>query len=298
MSTEHTASPLGDVAETLLIPLYCRATETRSRLPIVSDPRAVEILDRLRPELERSGRPLARSIARGALPRKLVVTMALRARRFDRYVEEFLACAPGGTVVSLGCGLDTRFDRVDDGRVAWYDLDLPEVIELRRRYFTETDRYHLVASSVTEHGWMDTIAAAAQGRRVLFLAEGLLMYLPGDDVRALVVELARRFPGSELVAEVFSARWIPWMRSRWGRHKFQRQLHMAPGATFRFGIDDSDELTRWAEGIEVIDDWTYFDDKHPKLGWMNWFGATRWRKIQWTAHYRLGEGDQPPQQTP
>jgi methyltransferase (TIGR00027 family) len=285
---DASAPRLGDVAETLLIPLFCRAQETRSQDPILRDPKAVEILEGLRPELEASERPLLRTIARGAMPKKLVVTMALRAARFDRYAREFLERAPGAVVVSLGCGLDTRFDRVDDGRVAWFDLDLPEVVELRRRFFNEAERYHMVASSVTEQGWMDAIVAAAAGRRVLFLAEGLFMYLPGDEVRALVVSLARRFPGSELVAEVFSAKWLPFVSSRWGRYKFQRQIHMAPGATFVSGLADSDEPERWADGIELLDDWTYFDDKHPKLGWMNLFGRTKWRKIQWTVHYRLG----------
>ena len=64
----------------------------------------------------------------------------LCARMFDRYVEDFLATHPRGTVVEIGCGLDTGFDRVDDGRVRWFDLDLPDAVALRWRFFDDEPR--------------------------------------------------------------------------------------------------------------------------------------------------------------
>lgn len=55
-----------------------------------------------------------------------------------------------------------------------------------------------------------------------------------------------------------------------------------------FGLEDSREMESWAPGLTFLDDWTYFDEDEPKLGWMRWLA--RWplvRWAQWTVHYRL-----------
>ncbi|MBP1702265.1 MAG: uncharacterized protein H6Q38_1372 [Chloroflexi bacterium] len=78
-------------------------------------------------------------------------------------------------MLHLGCGQDSRFWRVDSGEVDWYDLDLTPVIELRRRFYPEPERYHLIASSVTDLDWMAMVTA--NGRPALVVAEGVLMYL-------------------------------------------------------------------------------------------------------------------------
>ena len=89
--------------------------------------------------------------------------------KIDREMREFLQTAPDGVVLHLGCGLDTRFARVDNGLVTWFDLDLPDVIELRRKFFSENERYHMIASSVTDWGWLDQVQGGGKagvcGRR-------------------------------------------------------------------------------------------------------------------------------------
>ena len=98
------------------------------------------------------------------------------AREFDRCVREFLAAHPDAVVVELGCGLDTRFYRVDNGPVTWYDLDLPEVIALRRRVLEEMPRHAFIGCSVVDFAWMNTVQPEV-GRAYLFLAEGVFMFL-------------------------------------------------------------------------------------------------------------------------
>ena len=71
----------------------------------------------------------------------------------------------------------------------------------------ETDRYHLIGLSVLDHRWMDRLTAEQMGP-FLFLAEGLLMYLPSDGARALILKLQSRFPGSELVFETVNSYWL------------------------------------------------------------------------------------------
>jgi len=216
--------------------------------------------------------------------------MSLRIRRYDRYVTKFLEREPDGIVVNLGCGLDNRRRRVDNGRVRWYDLDLPEVIALRRQFLAETERMRFIASSVLDFGWLDQLPDEP-GHRFLFLAEGLLMYLPTDGVRSLVTTLCDRHPGAEFVAEVANRRIVRMMQGRLGRGKFRRQFGLSEDVVYQFGIEESREMESWAPGLVFLDDWTYFDESEAKLGWMRLFAGWRlFRWAQWTVHYRLGAG--------
>jgi len=102
--------------------------------------------------------------------------------------------------VELGCGLSSRFSRIDNDAVEWYDLDLPEVIEIRKQFFQETTRSHMIASSVLDFRWIEQLVATK--KKILFVAEGLLMYFHGDDVKSLILKMQQQFPGCELVCEV------------------------------------------------------------------------------------------------
>jgi O-methyltransferase involved in polyketide biosynthesis len=123
---------IGDVAATSLVTLYCHAIETRSENPVLVDIKSVEIAAELDKTLSRSSQPLARALVSRMLDKNLVIHIAVRAKKYDSYVREFLDRFPDGVVVNIGCGLDSRFLRVDDGRVIFYDLDLPEIIALKK----------------------------------------------------------------------------------------------------------------------------------------------------------------------
>ncbi len=278
---------LDAVSNTMFITLGARAMETQADDPILDDPMAVEIWTVLRPELAVSPSPLARDLATGDFDPRLVVSMALRARRFDRFATDFLAAHPRGVIVSLGCGLDTRFFRIDDGRLHFVDVDLPPVIALKRRFVAESDRYRLLAASVLEREWLDALADLSD-RPMLFLAEGLFMYLPADAVKQLVRTLQHRFPGAELVCEVFNAAWLEGWRGRITRSKLQGAFSLDDDARFRSGIHSSGEVETWGAGIELLDEWSYFDEDEPKLGALRHMGRfDLFRHMQWTVHVRL-----------
>jgi O-Methyltransferase involved in polyketide biosynthesis len=280
-------SGLGDIARTSLITLYCHAQETLSDHPILSDPKAVEIATELNPTLSRSDHPLDRILVSGRLDRRLVVHIALRARQYDEYVRNFLRRAPEGVVVNIGCGFDSRFLRTDNGSMILYDLDLPEVIAIKKAFFPETERYRLIPSSVLDFDWMGPVSR--HKGPFLFLAEGVFMYLEGREVRSLVLRLQETFPGSELVCEVVNSFWLktPWRILL--ETKLQREMHLGKEAMFRSGISDGREMEQWGVGIRFLDEWSYFDSEEQKLGL---FRALRHlafiRKTQWTVHYRLG----------
>jgi O-methyltransferase involved in polyketide biosynthesis len=183
---------LTGVRETLLFTLYMRALDARSSRPVLGDRWAVEVLDRI------GGYDRLRVKLRAIGNRHLMV---LRASRLDAWARDFLTEHPDATVLSLGCGLDSRAFRLDvPDTVQWYDVDYSDVVELRGRLYPRRDNYHLIGSSVTEPDWLDEVPLT--GGPVLVIAEGLLMYLTGDDVQRLLARITRRFERGELVFDV------------------------------------------------------------------------------------------------
>ena len=285
---ESASEEISAVSETLFLPLYSLALESQRRNPIMVDEQAVALTRRLDEYFSGSPKRVFRLLSRGSLPGLLLTTMTLRIRQFDRFVVDFLKRVPDGIVVNLGCGLDDRRRRVDNGRLRWFDVDFPEVIALRRRFLPETERMRFIASSVLDLEWLDQLPTEP-GSAYLFVAEGLLMYLPPEGVRALVTTLSTRFPGCELVAEVAGAQIVRMSNSPLGRGKFKRQFGLSENVVFQFGVEDSFEFESWGPGIEFLGDWSYFEEDEPKLGWMRLFSG--WRLVrwsQWIVRYRLG----------
>lgn len=199
-----------DVSSTMLITLYARARESISMNPIITDSKAVEMIEIIKKEIAGSDIPIHKKILKNSYNPKLAVTMALRSRRFDRYVSDFLSKYPKGTIINLGCGLDTRFYRIDNGTVIWYDIDFPEVIGLRRRFMEENSRHFFIGNSVLNPDWFQEVRT---GGPYLILAEGLFMYLTEAGVRELFNLIQKELGSAEIVCEVTNRFWVDRMNS-------------------------------------------------------------------------------------
>src|SRR5512134_3889052 len=163
--SEKIPQSLEGVSETLLMTLYARARESQRPDAMIKDDLAVEMVNRI-----------DRDFSRLRMQRHDEVAVIMRMRKFDSHACSFLARAPHAVVVHIGCGLDTRFERVDNGQVTWFDLDIPEVIELRRKLIgNDSKRYHTLAGSVFDMGWYQEVSRYKPGP-FLFLAEGVLPY--------------------------------------------------------------------------------------------------------------------------
>ena len=126
----------------------------------------------------------------------------------------------------------------------------------------------------------------------LFVAEGLFMYLPAAEVKALVLALQQRFPGCELAAEFFNARWLrPWLK--WLVDlKMRRHLGFGKDARFVFGIRSSRDVEMWNPGIELLDEWCAQDEPKLRRSIPKLLSRLElFRRILWIARYRLGRGD-------
>ncbi len=187
-------------------------------------------------------------------------------------------------VVHIGCGLDSRFERVDNGRVEWYDLDLPEVIELRREFIgDERERYHLLGCSVFDSAWLDMVSMHRQ-RPFLFLAEGVLMYFEEPQVKSLVLMLRDHFPGAELVFDAISP-FFNWANNL-------RLSITKLGARYRWGLRRGQEIESWGEGIHLLDEWGYFDQPEPRLDNIRWMqNIPLFARVLRIYHFQFGKQD-------
>lgn len=288
MSNNSTNSiELPEVAKTGLLTFYCHVIESQNPDPILRDEKAVEISRQLNPILANSSSKLMRDLAKGKITKELVVHITLRAKKYDGSASSFLKENPEGIIVNIGCGMDSRFYRIDNGRATCFDLDLPEMIEFKKKFYEETNRYHFIAASVFDYGWMDQVANLGK-RPVLFMAEGVFMYLDPAKVKELILKLQSRFPGSELVCEVVTEFFT---RKPWNRMVAMKlnQHGVGKNASFTFGIKNYREMESWHPGIEYLDHWSYFDSNHPRLGRIGLLGKIKFmRNVQYTVHYRLG----------
>ncbi len=276
MSEKSTLS-LSGVAETLLLPLYIRAMESQRPDPLIRDDKAVTLIGQMDPDTS--------WIKQMMVDEEDKVGLVLRNREIDRYARDFLVRFPEAIIVHIGCGLDSRFERVDNDQVTWYDLDLPEVIELRQKLIGgEGPRYHHLSCSVFDSAWLNTLSAHRQ-RPFLFLAEGVMMYFEENQVRSLVLTLRDHFPGAELVFDAFSP-FIVWANNlRIARTKI--------GARYHWGVKRGKDLESWGDGIHLLDTWFPFDNPEPRLAHVRWMRhIPPLAKVMGIFHYRLGEAEQ------
>ena len=275
MVAKLTLAGADPVSGTLLIPLWARAREQDEPQPLVRDPLARAMVDRIDYDWRRI------RLSRGDL-----VQMVVRLREFDRFVRDFLKRHPAATVVHLGCGLDARFQRVDNGQVRWFDLDLPDVIALRRALLPESERDHYLACSAFEPGWMDDVGLR-DGDHTLFVAEAVLPYFDQAQVKKLVVTLRTRFPGSELVTDTFTPFAV--------RVDNLHLLFTGSAARMRWAVRDPRDLEAWSPGIRLAESFCYFDDPEPRMGLPSWFGRIPLlSQSTGIRRYQLGNGQPPP----
>ena len=214
---------------------------------------------------------------------KLVII--LRSREFDRYARDYLRRHPKAVVVHIGCGFDSRFERVDNGEVEWYDLDLPHVIDLRRKSIgDEVGRYHLLSCSVLDSASLEAVKVY-YSRPFLFLAETVFVYSIEAQVKLLVLTLRDHFPGAELVFDG----WRPF--EVWLGNSYLSSSSFA--GLMRWGFWRGQKLEGWGDGIRLLDEWGYFDRPEPRLHAFRWMAPIfRLLKPFRVFHFQLGKASE------
>jgi O-methyltransferase involved in polyketide biosynthesis len=183
---------LGPVQKTMFLPLFARAAETLKAKPALVDTTAVDIVNSIDYDF---------SLIQGKVQNLSHAAMVMRSLYIDNTVKKFLQRHPGAVVVNIGCGMDTTFERVDNGLLRWFDLDLADTMELRRKFLRESQRRTFITSSFLEPAWLD-ILKPTDG--IFFISAGVFRYFEEKQIQDFISLIATRFPDGELVFDASS----------------------------------------------------------------------------------------------
>ena len=237
----------------MLITLWARAVESIKAEPILRDPKALEIIEQLDYDFTKF-----------KISTETQTACCVRDLIFDEQTSKFLNERDDPVFVEIGAGLNTRFMRVDDGRVRWFDLDLPDSITLRRKFFQAHRRRQFIAASILDESWIATVKAVGSDN-IMFAAEGVLMYFTESQVRLFFDLLAENFPGAQLIFDSISPLAV----------RFQRYYDALKtvDAEFRWGLCSIKDLEKWHENIKVLENGNF--GNLPKQ--FNQYFPLRWR---------------------
>lgn len=217
---------MDSVNKTLFIPLYGKALVSRKGI-LLRDDKAEEIW-------EAEGFPL-----KGKSKSKwLAYYMAMRARVFDRWLVRQMVSSPEAVILHLGCGMDSRISRVGDRGHIWYDIDFPDVIAERKRYFTETEKYRMLSGDIRCDDWLEAIPH----KEAIVVMEGVSMYLRPEELAEALGRIGSRFSSVCLLMDCYSD--FAAMASR-----YKNPINDV-GVTRVYGLDDPKILEK--SGLQFV----------------------------------------------
>lgn len=229
----------------MLATLYAKALDADFDTPILGDRYAKEIVEHIDYDWKKT-----------TITGRRAPSVTTRSAHFDAWVGEFLAVHPSAVVLHLGCGLDSRFLRLQPGPgVDWYDVDYPEVAALRTQLYPARDHHHVVAASVTDPAWL---AAIPNERPVLMIGEGLTMYLTQQDGTALLRRVVEHFGSGELQFDAFNRLGI--------KSQVLNTVVRRSGARLKWAIEGPDDILAAVPGVRL-------------LAWERWFESRTFAQL-------------------
>jgi len=231
---ETTKINLKGVQETLLMPLWGRAYETKKDNPLLIDKEAVRIIERIDYDFDRIAQktnPLSR------------LSWISRSIYFDKKILDFLSSNPDGSIINIGCGLDTTYERVNNGTANWYELDFPEVIVIRKKVLEETENRKFLPYSVFDEHWYDKII---NKENVLIMMAGVVYYFEEEQVKALLKMFSVKFKDTIIICDYSSVKGIEIANK-----KVIENSGMDKNAYLKWGINNIKNIEKWQQGIKV-----------------------------------------------
>jgi O-methyltransferase involved in polyketide biosynthesis len=241
MNNQDIKIDLGAIQETLILPLWARARETEKDNPIVCDPYAKNIVERIDYDFSQ--------IEEGPVADHQGV-WAIRAYNFDNIVKTFLGNNRSAVVVNIGAGLDTTFQRIGEGDALWINIDLPDVVALRQKLIPDSEREITIAKSIFDFTWIDDISRWTKGRSILFTAAGVLCYFQAREVEILFRKLADTYPSSHVIFDSMS-----WFVA-WGTNRETlKKSGMDSSALIKWHLKRASGLRKWVDTIKVVEEY-------------------------------------------
>ncbi len=234
---------LKGVHETLLMPLWGRATETKSKKPLLIDTEAVRIIDSINYDFTRIEKKVNQISKASWIARSIY---------FDEKIKDYLIKNPNGTIINIGCGLDTTYERVNNEKAIWYELDFPEVIEFRKQLIKETNNRIFLPFSVLDKKWYSLLN---NKDFVIIMMAGVIYYFDENNVRRLFEMFINNFKTAIVIFDYSSKKGI-----QLANKKVIDESGMDKSSYLKWGVDDIKEIEKWDTKIKVIDNMKMFND--------------------------------------
>jgi len=227
-------SKLNDVERTALLILAGRSVESKSGR-YIKDKKAEEILDSIDYDT---------SMFDNFIYRRELRKFAMRAILYDSYVKPFIEQNPELTVIEVGCGLSTCFDRLDNGRLKWFDIDLPNIMEIRKHFFEDTDRHKNLGISILDNEWIGKVKENSKPPFV-FVSQGVLPYFEEKEVKNLFTKIADNFPESYYIFENMTDFALKLFKKS---SMYKKHIN----ASVIWSVNDIYELEKWDKRFKII----------------------------------------------
>ena len=234
---EKEKTTLTGVNETLFVPLYARALESRKPDHLFYDETAVRVIDSLDYDFAKHGNS-----------KMNMWGCAARTLLFDQQAKKHIEAHPDCCVINMASGLDDRFRRVDNDRIRWYNIDFPDVIDLRKELIEPNDRVTDIACSVFDYSWIDQIP---DRDHALVIAEGFLMYVTADQARELFTTVANRFTHTTMLLELMTQ----WMVDHQKFHDTTKKT----GVTFDWGVQETADFVQLCPQFRLTGEYNFTD---------------------------------------
>lgn len=247
---ENKKENLQSVQATMLIPLWGRAHMSRLYPDVLNDTEAIRIVKNCDFDFSALEKAYGEYGGLGCI---------MRARHIDARVKRYIEKHPGGSVVNIGTGLDTTFSRVDNGKIKWYNLDLPDAIAYRRTLIPPSERSVDIAKSMFDYTWFDDIDIKTN-ESILLVAGGVFYYFEEAQIKELVQKLIARFPCGELffdAASVFGVR----VSNRMVRKSGNKDAEM------HFFVNRPGKLKTWSSQIHTAGYFTFWGNMARDARW-------------------------------
>lgn len=248
MNSVKITSDLKDVQKTLFLPLWGRAQASLMQEPVLYDRRAVELIDQMDFDFSALYKNFGLFHA---------LSLAVRAKEFDAILLDFISRKGSASVINIGAGLDTSFSRVGSKNVRWFDVDMPEVIELRKKLIPETSDMSEISKSMFDKSFINDIGDADN---LLFIVGGVFMYFEEAKVRQFFEQLASEFQNAEIIFDVLSPSFIRYYNRKLSKSGFK-------GAVMKWGIRDLSIIEGWNPTLKVLRHYAFFSNVCGRPSW-------------------------------
>ncbi len=237
---------LTEVQETLLITLHAKALDNHSKNPILNDEKASQLLSMIDYDFGK-----VKSFGNDNF-------IVVRAKQYDEWLREFLNSNPTAVVLNLGCGLDTRITRINpSATIQWFDIDYPDVIQLRENFYSNGAGYKMIGSSITDPNWLTEIP---KDQPTIILAEGVLAYLTTEEVKSLLNRMTGHFLHGQMAFDVMNAYAI---------RSAQPTVSQAAGALHKWAVENPEEVDKLDVKLRRVTELSLFRSPYVrKLPWV------------------------------